>query len=150
MHKHIHKKKQENDFTSFDISLSSATRAFAVFSIPRVISTGFAPAATTYKIKFHSKMRPQSCNNKQNQIKHLLVTYYLNTFCNKTLSQNNRGSSSVTSQIICLGGRLSNQFSTNILNRILQLHLFNANANRTSDETPHISNSLKKIIQVKS
>jgi len=77
MHKHIHKKKQENDFTSFDISLSSATRAFAVFSIPRVISTGFAPAATTYKIKFHSKMRPQSCNNKQNQTKpsKLLVTY---------------------------------------------------------------------------
>jgi hypothetical protein len=47
--------KHRNGFTSFDISLSSATRAFAVFSIPRVISTGFAPAATTYKMKFHSK-----------------------------------------------------------------------------------------------
>jgi hypothetical protein len=44
------KEQEEKCFTSFDISLSSSTRAFAVFSIPRVISTGFAPAATTYKI----------------------------------------------------------------------------------------------------
>jgi len=55
MLKHRYTNEQENGFTSFDISLSSATRAFAVFSMPRVISTGFAPAATTYKIKFHSK-----------------------------------------------------------------------------------------------
>ena len=60
------RKKEEKCITSFDICLSSDTRAFAVFSMPRVMSTGLAPAATTCQIC--PEMRP-NCDNKQKQTK---------------------------------------------------------------------------------
>jgi hypothetical protein len=37
------------DLTSLDIFLSSPTNALAVFSIPRAICTGLAPAATIWE-----------------------------------------------------------------------------------------------------